>query len=62
MEILNFVFLLIALGVFAAVVLSTFVAVSMVWLAGSVASFRKREKKTLKRSAEVRRLAGQEGV
>ena len=62
MEILNFVFLLIALGVFAAVLLSTFVAVSMVWLAGSVASFRKREKKTLKRSAEVRRLAGQEGV
>ncbi len=62
MELLKFVLLLIAFGIFAAVILSTLVVVLMVWLAAFVAAFGGRQGKTMKRTAEVRRLAGQEGV
>ena len=62
MELLEFVLLLIVFGLFAAVVLSTLVAVLMVWLAAFVAAFQRRERKPMERTVEIRRLAGQEGV
>ena len=62
MDLLKLGLLLIAFGIFAAVILSTFVAVMMVWLAGFAALLHGRERKSIKRTAEVRRFAGQEGV
>lgn len=62
MELQKFVVLLTAFGLFAAVVLSTLVTVLMLWLPALVASFQAQERKKMKRTAEVRRLAGQEGV
>jgi len=64
MELLKLVLLLIGLGVFAAVVLSTLVVVLVVaiggWLTAFVPSLLRRKGSARERAAKVRRLAGQE--
>jgi hypothetical protein len=66
MEVLKFVLLMIALGLFAAVVLSTLVVVLVVaiggWLTAFVPSLLRRKGSARERAAKVRRLAGQEGT
>ena len=66
MELLKLVLLLIAVGLFAAVILSTLTVVLIVaivgWLTVSVASFLTREGKGRGRAPEVRRPARQEGT
>ena len=66
MELAKLVLLLIGLGIFAAVILSTLVVVFVVaiggWIAAFVASFSTREGKGRESAPKVRRLAGQEGT
>ena len=65
MELVKLVLLLIGLGVFAAVILSTLTVVLIVaiggWLVASVASFSTGERKRRERAPTVRWFAGQEG-
>lgn len=62
MELLKFVVLLVAFGIFAGVILSMFVAVLTVWTASFAALLGGREKKRTKGTADIGRLAGQEGM
>jgi hypothetical protein len=62
MGLLKSVVLLIVFGVFAAVILSTFVAVLMVWLARVAALLCGRKPKGIKPTAQLRGFADQEGV
>jgi hypothetical protein len=66
MELLKLVLLLIGLGVFAAVILSTFVVVFVVaiggWIAVFTESFLTGGGKSRERAPKVRQLAGQEGT
>jgi len=66
MELLKFILLLIGLGVFAAVILSTLVVVFVVAISGWIAAFTKSfltgEGKSRERAPKVRQIAGQEGT
>jgi hypothetical protein len=66
MELVKFVLLLIGLGVFAAVILSTLVVVFVVaiggWIAAFTVSFLTGGEKSRERAPKIRQLAGEEGT